>query len=343
MSLFIKPKKLNSGDTIATVSLSGGRAGDPDMLVRYNTGKQRLEQIFGLKVVEMPYSMKGSQYLYKNPEARADDLMEALLNHDIKGIFLNMGGDDGIRLLPYINFDIIKNNPKIFLGFSDADTFHHMFTYAGVTSFYGANVLATISEPHNLNPYTIKWLKKALFSSEPIGKIKPCEKWSPINWEDIKEEQLIWIKNDGYKVHQGKDKIKGHSMVGCSGPLKVMLGTCLFPKTELWKDSIIFLEEGAAYGTKLAGVHSMRTFAAAGIFNQAKALVLPKISEEDINEIILKVLHEEGLNDLPVFSGLAFSHLNPMTVLPVGVEVEIDCDNREFTILESGVTWPLKK
>jgi muramoyltetrapeptide carboxypeptidase LdcA involved in peptidoglycan recycling len=337
MGLFIKPNKLNIGDTVATVSLSGGRSGDPDMLERYFIGKKRLEQIFGLKAIEMQNSMKGSQYLYENPKARADDLMEALQNTDIKGIFLNMGGDDGIRLLPYIDFDIIKNNPKIFIGFSDGDTFHHMFTYAGITSFYGANILATISEPFNLNPYTIKWLKKVLFSNDPIGQIEPCERWTPIDWNSTKEEQLVWNENEGYKVFQGSGKIIGHSMVGCSGPLKLMLGTCLFPKADLWKNSIIFLEEGAAYGIKLAGIHSMRAFAATGMFSQAKALVLPRISEEDVKDIILKVLHEEGLRDLPVFSGVEFTHSNPMNVLPTGVEVEIDCDKNTFTIHESGV------
>jgi len=57
----------------------------------------------------------------------------------------------------------------------------------------------------------------------------------------------------------------------------------------------------------------------------------------EVNEIILKVLHEEGLTNLPVFTGVAFGHLNPMTVLPIGVEAEVDCDNKTFTILESGV------
>jgi muramoyltetrapeptide carboxypeptidase LdcA involved in peptidoglycan recycling len=126
-------------------------------------------------------------------------------------------------------------------------------------------------------------------------------------------------------------------MVGCSGPLKLMLGTCLFPSAGLWKNSVIFLEEGAAYGTKLAGIHSMRAFAATGMFSQAKALVLPRIPEDDVKDIILKVLHEEGLVNLPVFSGIEFTHSNPMNVLPIGVEVEIDCDNKVFTILESGV------
>jgi len=337
MGKFIKPNKLNPGDKITTVSLSGGRAGDSDMLARYNLGKKRLEEIFGLSVVEMPNSLRGSEFLYQNPKARADDFLEALINPEIKGIFLNMGGDDGIRLLPFIDFDVIKNNPKVFIGFSDGDTFHHMFTHAGVTSFYGANVLATIAEPFELHPYTIKWIKKVLFSNEPIGIIEHCKSWVPHDWTSTKPKELVWTKHEGYKVYQGTGKVKGHLMGGCSGPLKQLLGTCLHDKS-VWKDSIIFLEEGAAYGSKLAGVHSMRALAAAGIFQDARALVLPRLSEDIISDVILKVLNEERLFDLPVFSGLEFTHSNPMAVLPIGVEAEVDCDNKTFTILESGVS-----
>lgn len=55
----IKPNKLKKGDTIATVSLSWGGAGDPDLLWRYNLGKKRLETEYGLKVVEMEHTLKG--------------------------------------------------------------------------------------------------------------------------------------------------------------------------------------------------------------------------------------------------------------------------------------------
>jgi muramoyltetrapeptide carboxypeptidase LdcA involved in peptidoglycan recycling len=78
--------------------LSGGRAGDPDMIERYLVGKHRLESIFGLKVIETPNALKGSEFLYRNPKARADDLMQALLDPNIKAIITNMGGDDTYRL-----------------------------------------------------------------------------------------------------------------------------------------------------------------------------------------------------------------------------------------------------
>lgn len=69
---------------------------------RYLLGKERLEKVFGLKVITMPNALKGVEYLYKHPEARAKDLMGAFKNKKIKAIITMIGGDDNIRLLPYI-------------------------------------------------------------------------------------------------------------------------------------------------------------------------------------------------------------------------------------------------
>ena len=122
----IKAEKLDRGDKVAVVSLSWGGAGDEKFRDRYEIGKKRVEELFGLNVIEMPNSLKGSEYLDKHPEARAEDLMNAFKNKEIKAIFSNIGGDDTLRLLPYIDFDVIKNNPKIFMGYSDTTVNHFM-------------------------------------------------------------------------------------------------------------------------------------------------------------------------------------------------------------------------
>ena len=72
MKELIIPSKLNEGDTIAFISISGGRAGDEDMLPRYLMGKRRFEKIFNVKVIETPHALKGSSYLYDHPEKRAE-------------------------------------------------------------------------------------------------------------------------------------------------------------------------------------------------------------------------------------------------------------------------------
>ena len=80
-------KKLKKGDTIAVVSLSSGMGGEKEFYHRYLLGKERLEKVFGLRVITMPNALKGVEYLYKHPEARAKDLMDAfkdkrILNKD---------------------------------------------------------------------------------------------------------------------------------------------------------------------------------------------------------------------------------------------------------------------
>src|SRR5699024_10664169 len=144
--MLIKPKKLKPGDTVATVSPSWGGAGEPEIRWRYEQGVKRLEEVFGLEVVAMPNSLKGAKYLYKNPHARGEDLMTAFKDEQIKGIITNIGGDDSIRLLPHIDFEVIRQNPKVFMGYSDV-TISHLFCHkAGISSFYGPAILTDFAE-----------------------------------------------------------------------------------------------------------------------------------------------------------------------------------------------------
>ncbi len=336
MEKLIKPHRLHAGDTVATISISGGRAGDPDMIGRYNLGKERLQEVFGLKVVETPNSLRGNDFIYKHPEVRAEDLMQALLDADIKGIVTNHGGDDGYRLLPYIDFDVIRQNPKVFIGFSDISTMHNMFTYAGVSSFYGPSLLTPIAQPGKLDAYTEKWMKKVLFSDQIIGEVEPCEAWTPINWND-KAEDIAWTKNSGYEVLQGTGKVTGRLIGGSCGPMQQIMGTPLFPTAEQWHDSLIFLEISAPYGLPLAGLHTARAFAATGMFRQARGLICASMNDEDKRNLLRVIRDEEGLADLPILVNVDFGHRTPMTTLPIGAMAEIDCENRTLRILESGV------
>ena len=106
----IKPERLRKGDKVAVVSLSSGILGEDWAIHKLDIAKERLEKDFGLQVVVMPNALKGIEFLDEHPELRAKDLMDAFQDKSIKAIFNAVGGGDTIRLLPYINFDIIKNN-----------------------------------------------------------------------------------------------------------------------------------------------------------------------------------------------------------------------------------------
>ncbi|MCC8022419.1 MAG: LD-carboxypeptidase, partial [Clostridiales bacterium] len=159
-----KPNKLVKGDKIAAVSLSRGLAGEREILWRYQQGKRRLEQEFQLQVVEMPHTLCGAAYLDAHPEARAEDWMAAFADPSIKGIFSCIGGEDTIRLLPYIDFTIIRENPKVFLGYSDTTINHLMCFHAGLSSMYGAAILSDFAENVELPAYTAHWIRRALFT-----------------------------------------------------------------------------------------------------------------------------------------------------------------------------------
>lgn len=111
--MLIKPNRLQPGDIVATVSPSWGGAGDPEIRWRYEQGVKRLEEVFGLMVIPMPNSLKGSEFIYNNPQARAEDLMTAFKDARVKAIIANIGGEDSIRLLPHIDFNVIRESPKI--------------------------------------------------------------------------------------------------------------------------------------------------------------------------------------------------------------------------------------
>lgn len=337
MKELIVPEKLHAGDRIALISISGGRAGDEDMLPRYQIGKRRLEEIFGLEVVETPHALRGSTYLYEHPEKRGEDLMWALKDPNIKGIICNMGGDDSYRVLPYIDPEVIRANPKVFMGFSDIATWMAVFLHAGVRAYYGPNLLTPIAQIGGLDEYTRSAIQRTLFSNEIIGEIKPCERHTPIEWRDIAPEEIPWTTNTGYKILQGKGTIEGNLIAICGGPLWQIMGTSYFPKKDTWKDAIIALEHDAIYDSPLAGLHQLRAFAAAGIFNEARAILtgpLDSKSEETILKVIDQEVHRE---DLVIVENVDYIHRTPMTILPTGARTAIDCDKRTITILESGV------
>lgn len=337
MKDLIVPKKLRPGDTVAFISLSGGRAGDPDMKARYEIGKQRFEEIFEVTVVETPNAFMGSEYLYRHPEKRAEDLRWALQNKEIKAIICNMGGDDSYRVLPYVDVEVIRNNPKIFMGYSDIATWMAVFAYAGVRAYYGPNVLTPIAQPGSLDLYTEEAIRKTLFRSDILGEIKCSEAFTPIEWRNLKPKKIKWIKNTGYNIVQGNGKQQGRIFCLCGGPMRQIMGTKFFPKPDFFENTFLALEHGAPYGSHLAGLHELRSFAAAGVFDKASGIITGKLDEES-KASLLKVVNEEmHREDMIILENVDFVHHTPMTVLPMGALAEIDCEKVSFSILEAGV------
>ena len=324
------PKMLKKGDTIALISISGGRAGDEDMLDRYKTGKKRLEEIWGVHVITAPNTLAGSQFLYEHPEA--------LQNPEINGIICMMGGDDSYRVFPYVDIKVIQENPKVFMGYSDITSWMAVFAKAGVRAYYGPNLLTPIAQPGALDCYTKDAITRCLFSAEIIGEVPACAEYTKIEWKKINQNEIAWTPNSGYKLIQGRGTTKGSIFGGCAGPLRQIMGTEFFPNRDFFRDCIIMLENGSPYGSPLAGLHELRALDAAGMFQNAAGILTGPLNEEEEKVLIRFLKYEARREDIPVLSNVDFVHRTPMTVIPIGATAEINCERASFSILESGVS-----
>jgi muramoyltetrapeptide carboxypeptidase LdcA involved in peptidoglycan recycling len=341
----IKPPKLNPGDKIATVSLSWG--GPSIFPYRYHVGVQQLQDEFGLQVVEMPNTLKDADWLARNPKARADDLMQAFADPSIKGIFSTIGGNDSIRLLPFMDLDVIRNNPKIFMGYSDTTISHLVCYKAGLVSFHGPSIMAEFAENGGMFPYMVQSLHKTIFSSEVIGEVKPSDGWTVefLNWGDPANQKVKRKLNPsiGWKFLQGKGIHRGHLIGGCIEVLDWARGLDIFP--ENWQDAIFFLETSEDAPPPEMVKYTLRVFAAMGVLQQLSGILfgrpggnIPPETFADYDLAILKVVNDEqGLTDLPIITHMDFGHTAPMFVLPYGVQAEIDSENETFSILENAV------
>lgn len=339
-----KPNKLQAGDKVATVSLSWGGAGEKDLLWRYELGKKRLQEQFGLQVVEMKHTLNGAEFLYKNPQKRAEDLMAAFLDPTIKGIISCIGGDDSIRLLPYVDFSIIRNNPKVFLGYSDSTIAHLMCFKSELTSFYGPSVLAEFAENNEMFSYTSHLFQKTLFYDKPVGEITVSKTWTgeylPWTIENAKTQKKL-IDNSHYEFLQGNGVVQGRLFGGCLEVLEMAKGTCLWPNNEQLKGAILFFETSEDMPDPRFFTYWLRNYAIQGILQNASAVLFGKPYQEKHYDAykfaIQKVMKEFSLTHIPVVMNMTFGHNQPMCTIPYGVLAQIDCNKKSFSLLESAV------
>jgi muramoyltetrapeptide carboxypeptidase LdcA involved in peptidoglycan recycling len=302
-----------------------------------------------LQVVEMPNTLKDAGWLSRNPQARADDLMQAFADPSIKGIFATIGGNDSIRLLPHIDLDMIRNNPKIFMGYSDT-TISHLICYkSGLVSFHGPHIMVEFAENGGMFRYMVESLRRTLFSSNVIGEVKPStEGWTVefLDWAEPANQQRKRKLNSpiGWKFLQGHGVRRGHLIGGCFEVLDWARGTDIFP--EYWQDAILFLETSEEAPPPVMVARTLRVYAAMGILHKLSGILFGRPGGEispdtfgDYDRAILQVVHDEqGLTDLPVITCMDFGHTSPMFVIPYGVQAEIGCEKKRFSILENAVT-----
>lgn len=339
----IKPNKLKKGDTIGIISPSSPLAG----LVphRVERGIKMIESL-GFKTVIGPHALNIRDYVSGTPKERASDINLFFSDKNIKAIFSFIGGNHSNQILEYLDFEMIKNNPKIFLGYSDITVLHYsLLTQSNLVTFYGPAVLTQFAENPNIFDYTQKYFLKALSIDEPIGKIIQSREWTDETLDWFQKEDNIrkrkTYKNDGWCWIK-KGSARGIILGGCITSMMHVIGTKYWPS---FKNSILFWEipegedftKGESVSTVDAYLTDLRNY---GVFKEIKGMIIGRpfgYNEEAKNELIEIIKNQTKDCEFPILFGVDVGHTDPMITIPLGVEIKIDSSSNTFEFIEGGV------
>lgn len=333
----IKPAHLKKNDTVALVSLSSNNIAEPEFSFRFELIEKRLKKM-GLNYVFSKNALLPRAELNVRPELIAEDLVACLQDKSIKGIIAINGGRNAIdTIAPLLRIegidDIIRNNPKILLGFSDT-TIQHLFFYnRGVQTYYGQNIVCDICEQEkNMFPYSLKAFK-SFFRARPT-KIKPSKYWYherpayDITQLGINRDKS---KNTTFEVLGLSENIEGELLGGCIERLNSMLTDNkykefnLFPSLEKWQDKILFLEScdfTLDFKNFQEYLSNLDKF---GIFKVVKAVIYGRNPNEQYsNECKEELLKYTNENNIPLIYNANIGHSSPRAIIPYGARVRID-------------------
>ena len=343
----VKPPRLRSGDRVAVVTPCwGGPAAFP---ARYEVGKRVLAEHFGFEVVEASHALRDPAWLDAHPEARAADLMAAFADPSVKAVIATIGGDDAIRLIPFLNLGVIRDNPKVFVGYSDPTAIHFACLKAGVASLHGPTVMSGFAENGGMSRLTAETFRKIAFEAEPPGEL-------PVDTEGWTVEHLPWgdptnqdkprrrTPSNGVEVLQGSGRASGRLIGGCAEVLEMLKGTSWWPPQSYWDGAILFYETSEEAPSETLVLRWLRNFAAQGILARLNGIILARPGgamdegrRKAQKEAVLRALDEAGLHHLPVLADLDLGHTDPIATLPYGAMAEIDCERAKLAILEAAV------
>ncbi|TNE69720.1 LD-carboxypeptidase [bacterium] len=309
----VKPYRIKKGDIAAIVSPAGSVVSNTDI-------DEAVAAVKKLGLVPKLGKNVGSRwnYLGGRDTERLTDLHDAFNDHEVKVIFPIRGGYGSSRLLPMLDFDLIKKNPKAFVGYSDnTSLIVSMNQFSGLVTFYGPNALS------DWTPYTEENWRKVLMENAPAGLFNPP---SPRRTLD-EQPGFVTIKSG---------KARGQLLGGNLSLLIQTLGTEWEIDT---RGKILFFEDvnESAYkiDRMLTHLWLARKLQDAAGFAIGHITKVRQFGESvDVVDVIRDRFEPLGK---PCYVGLTTGHISNILTLPVGVEVELDSDKGYLKAVESAV------
>ena len=311
-----KPSALLVGDTVAFCAPSGFLDS-----VRMSLAKTRLEEK-GFYIVQEQSLFRRWGYLAGTDEQRANELMTYFRDKSVKAIFPGTGGYGSTRILSMLDYNIIKDNPKIFIGFSDITALHVAF-----------NQLGDLITFHTPNPMY------GLGSEKGLDPISELYFWSLImNSDDYNYEIPFDLYGDSLKVQTMVPGVASGKLVG--GNLSLLCSTMGSDYEIQTGGSILFIEDvgEAPYRIdrylrelKLAGKLDVVNGIIIGRFSRRESENPDKPSDFKMSQVFQQYFSEMNV---PVIFDFPAGHGSKNISLPLGGNVLIDTKNEIFKVLE---------
>ncbi|MFD4410703.1 S66 peptidase family protein [Streptomyces sp. NPDC058251] len=340
------PPKPSPGDRMAVISPSTAL---PGLLpLPYELGLERLRREYGLEPVEYPATRK----LGSTPQERADDIHAAFADPTIKAVIASIGGDDQITVLPLLDRELIRANPKPFFGMSDNTNLLLYLRNTGIVGYHGATVMCELGRPGAMHPQTAESLRAALFTSGAY-ELGAAERWGDVNrdWADPAtfDAEPETRPGTGWTWLNADRLVEGRSW---GGNLEI-LGWLLMAGREIPHDlseydgGVLFLETSEELPSAREVFRTLRNMGERGLLQRFSALLMgraktwsfehPNSPEEGVRyaaeqrEAVLRALRMYAPNILTVFD-VDFGHTDPQLVIPYGGTIRVDGSARRITV-----------
>ncbi len=328
MKTRIIPQKLKEGDEIRVIAPSKSMSILSEDIKKI--AQEKLEKL-GFKVSFGKHVNELDEFNSSSIKSRLDDLHEAFKDKNVKAILTAIGGFNSNQLLNSIDWDLIKNNPKILCGYSDITALQN--------SIFKKTSLVTYSGPHFSSfgmkkgfEYIEEYFKKCLMDDEPF-EIKASKEWSDDTWYKDQENRN-YEKNKGYLIiNEGNAE---GTIIGANlCTFNLLNGTDFLPNL---KDTILFIEDCVEGEDKFVVNfdRDIQSIIHQSGFEGIRGIVIGRFeSNSGMNrEKITKIIKtKKELDNIPVIADADFGHTFPMTVFPIGGEVEIKANKNNTKII----------
>lgn len=289
----------------------------------------------GFNIIEGNLIGKSDFYRSGSIKERAEELNSLIRNPNIKCIMSTIGGMNSNSLLPYIDYEAFKNNPKPIIGYSDVTAILlGIYSKTGISTYYGPALVASFGEIEPFVDKTYEYFKDILINDCKFPfQLKKPDIWTEeyIDWEK-QDRPKKGLKNNLITVYKGT--AKGRLIGGNLNTMTGIWGSEYMP--EIKKGDILFIEDSLKDCANIERSFSLLKLN--GVFEKISGIILGKHELfNDCNsgrkpyEILLKVL---GDKKIPFLAEFDCCHTHPMITLPIGCIVELDATNKSVSIVE---------